>query len=321
MEKFSRQKLENIQAIFEEQTGINLSVKKRYTQGKMKKIAAAVGVILCFLTLSAFAYSRLSGDEVGFRSAYRGDGVFEIVVTNLSDREFKLQDQVKLMRWSSGKEVEGDAKKIIIENKKIAAHSEETITIDLSKGYDVAALEEPLPSGDWYYFILTNNYFAFGHDWMCSIHFNEDTVDTLSYKAVEEERKEEKVYPAVLRFEEWIWPTVSEKISGGYGIHENGTFSDHINIAGNKGDEVYAVADGTVKQAGFDRVDGIYVLVDLGEGIVVKYGHLEEILAEEGESVKQGQRIAKLGGTGLATGPNLSFTVYADKEAINPLAE
>lgn len=181
-----------------------------------------------------------------FATVYQGDGRFEIIVINNSDRELKLQDKVKIMQWSTGKEVEGDNEKIIME-------------------------------------ILTNNNFAFGQD--------------------------------------WIWPTVSRDVSGFYGERENGTYSDHVNIAGTAGDEVYAVADGVVMETAFESACGNFIVVDLGDGITVKYGHLKEIKVAVGDEIKQGQVLAAMGQTGMASGPNLFFAVTVDGENVNPLAE
>ncbi len=52
-----------------------------------------------------------------------------------------------------------------------------------------------------------------------------------------------------------------------------------------------------------------------------KNGHLKEIVASEGEEVKQGQVIAALGKSGMATGPNLLFAASVHGEAVNPFAE
>jgi hypothetical protein len=46
------------------------------------------------------------------------------------------------------------------------------MTVNLSKAYDMDTLEQPL-TDDWYYFVLTNNNFIFGQDWMCSVDFAE----------------------------------------------------------------------------------------------------------------------------------------------------
>lgn len=204
---------------------------------------------------------------------------------------------------------------------KIEAHSEGTIVIDLSEGYNIAELEGPLPSGDWYYLVLTNNNFVFGQDWMCGIDFDENLSNTVIYGPMTEEKTEKVFYPSDFRFEDWIWPTISKRVSAPYGEQKNGTVSDHINIAGNVGDEVYSVADGIVVQTGFDVTYGNYILIELDDDITVKYGHLKEILVDDGEAVNQGQEIAELGKSGMATGPNLSFAVYENGETINPIAE
>ena len=274
-------------------------------------------------------FTHTNGDLAGFASAYQGDGRFEIVIINDSDKELELQDDVKVMQWSTSKEVEGDSGKIRMSGQTILPHSQGVVSIDISEGYDVKAMEENLPEGDWYYFILTNNNFAFGQDWMCSFDFDiEQTEDVMNRSAdfmeqiAGEQRTEEKQYgTGELVFPEWSWPTVSRKVSGLYGIRENGTHSDHINIAGTAGDEIYAVADGVVLEAAFESYSGNFIVVDLGDGITAKYGHLNEIKVSEGEEIKQGQVIAILGQTGMATGPNLMFAVSINGEEVNPFVE
>ena len=329
MEKFNEKHRKNIQQIFEEKTGVE--VKERQQSYGMKRTVIVFGMI-CFCVLSAFSYRKISsvyGEEIGFESIYRGDGVFEVIVTNDSDKELKLQEQVKVMQWSSSKEVEGESGKILIDNPKVEAHSKGTITIDLSEGYNIEELEEPLEAGDWYYFVLTNNGFAFGQDWMCSIEFEkyEKDKEELEYilsrkKEETNQRKEIEIeFDLVLVEKDWIWPTKSERISNTYGEKENGRFSDHINIAGEVGDKVYAVADGTVKEVGFHAENGYYVELRINEEFTVVYGHLNEILVEEGEVVEKGEKIGTVGTSGMATGANLLLKVYQEEKIINPLKE
>lgn len=332
MKKYSRENLRAIQAIVQEKTGVVI-VSDRKTAGyKIRKMALLAGSLLCLISLSAFAYvkfSDLNGDVAGFASAYQGDGRFEIVIINDSDKELELQDNVKVMQWSTGKEVEGDNGKIKMSGQVVAPHSQGVVSIDISGGYDVEAMEENLPEGDWYYFVLTNNNFAFGQDWMCSFDFDieqtkevmDRSADFMEQMAVEQRTEEKQYDMGELVFPEWSWPTVSRKVSGLYGIRENGTHSDHVNIAGTAGDEIYAVADGVVLEAAFESGSGNFIVVDLGDGVTVKYGHLKEIKVSEGEEIKQGQVIATLGQTGMATGPNLMFAVSINGEEVNPFVE
>ena len=285
MKKYNRKNLKAIQTIVQEKTGAAIVPERKPAGYKVRQMALLAGSLLCFVILCAFAYAKfsdLNGDVAGFAPAYQGDGRFEIVIVNESGRELKLQDNVKVMQWSTGEEVEGDNGKIRMSGLTIAPHSQGVVSIDISEGYDVKAMEENLPEGDWYYFVLTNNNFAFVQDWM---------------------------------------PPVRRDVSGLYGWQENGIYSDHVNIVGTAGDEIYAVADGVVTEASFESSTGNFIIVDLGEGITVKYGHLKEIKVSEGEEIKQGQVIATLGQTGMATGPNLLFEVSINGENVNPFVE
>lgn len=329
MEKFKNKNLKNIQNIFEEKTGVSVKNKKSYVNYRAKQIALVATMMLCFVSLSAFAFSKFSsleGDEAGFSSKYLGDGIFEITVTNESDKVLELQDEIKLMRWSTSQEVQGDKGEIEYSDLKVDARSKKTITIDLSEAYDVEMLESPLPSGDHYYLVLTNNGFAFGQDWMCSLNFNEGMSTALSdtdsvSNEMREVQKGKTSYYADLAYENWMWPTKSKNISTLYGVARNGIFSDHINIAGEQSDAVYAVEAGRVIETGFVSNVGNYIVLDLGDETTVKYGHLKEIAVKEGDTVEKGDTIGKLGATGMATGPNLYFAVYVSGESVNPLEE
>lgn len=332
MEKYSKKNLQAIQAIVQKKTGAVIVPDRKPAGYKIKRMALLACSLSCFIILCAFAYvkfSDLNGDRAGFAPVYRGDGKFEIVVYNDSDKELKLQNKVKVMQWSTGEEVEGDRAKIKMSSTTIAPHSEGIVYIDISEGYDVKAMEENLQEKDWYYFILTNNNFVFGQDWMCSFDFTieqtEDVADRLTdfmEQRPEERDAEEKQYGiGELIDPDWSWPTVSRNVSGPYGERANGTYSDHVNIAGTGGDEIYAVADGVVMEAAFESAFGNFIAVDLGDGVTVKYGYLEEIKVSEGDEIKQGQVIATMGQTGIATGPNLLFAVSVNGEKVNPFAE
>lgn len=332
MEEYNRKHLKNIQAIVQKETGAAVAGKQAGQGGRRAVLLACS--LLCLVIMGAFAWAKFSGldgDDAGFAAVYRGDGKFEIIVVNHSDRELKLQEQVKVMQWSTAGEVEGDPEKIRMETSKIAPHSRGIVSLDLSAGYDVKAMEENLPEGDSYYFVLTNNYFAFGQDWMCFFDFEVEQTEAVEARVLErmeerEAREAERQEAAErdqgsesLAFQNWVWPTVSREVSALYGTRENGAFADHINIAGEAGEEVYGVADGVVVRAGFEGALGNVIVLDLGDGITVTYGHLKEILVSGGEEITQGQVIATLGRSGTATGPNLLLAVTVNGEAVDPL--
>lgn len=336
MKKYSRENLRNIQSIVEKKTGADLTSGRNLNGYKIRRTALLACSLLCFVMLSAFAYAKfsdLSGDVAGFAPVYQGDGRFEIVIVNDSDKELKLQNTVKVMQWSTGREVEGDSGKIKMSGGAIAPHSQGIISIDLSEGYDVEAMEKNLPQKDWYYFVLTNNNFAFGQDWMCAFDFEikqtqevmESAVKSMEERAEREKEKakaeENRYVTGKLLHSDWCWPTVSKKVSGVYGKQANGSYSNHVNIAGASGDDIYAVADGIVTETAYKASWGNYIIVDLGEGIIVKYGFLKDVKVSAGDEVQQGQVIATLGQTGMAVGPNLLFAVSIDGEDVNPFAE
>lgn len=323
--KFNSNHLKNIQVIFEEKTGTNITKNKSYVNRKYVMVFAAI--LLCFATFSAFAYAKfssLNGDQVAFYPSYKGDGIVEITIDNYSDIDLKLQEQIQLKQWSTAEEVEGDKEKITFNNMEVKADSRETIVIDLSEGYDIEKLEKALPEADYYYIVLTNNNFAFGQDWMCGISFDESISCEVperdnNYRAREETEVSTDEIPLV--YEDWCWPTASKNISTLYGEGTNGIFNDHVNISGKQGDKVYAVAAGKVIETGYVRTFGNYIVLELDDGKIVKYGHLKKVLVKEDDLVDAGEKIGTLGQTGMATGPNLYFAVYVNDVAVNPLVE
>lgn len=334
MEKYNKKHLRAIQDIVRVETGADVITYCKPSGYKVRRVASIAASLLCLVVLCAFAHARfssLNGDDLGLAAVYRGDGRFEIVVVNNSERELRLQDRIKVMQWSTGEEVEGEKEKIQVEVASIAPHSRGVVTVDLSAGYDIGAMENALPEGDIYYFVLTNNSFAFGQDWMCFFDFETEQTEEAERRLLTrmEERENEDGgretsgkplrCTGSLLYPDWVWPTVSREISGGYGERENGAYSDHINITGACGDEIYAVADGVVTETAFESAGGNVIVADFG-GITVKYGHLSEIRVSVGEEIKQGQVIATLGRSGMATGYNLLFAVTVDGENVDPLA-
>jgi murein DD-endopeptidase MepM/ murein hydrolase activator NlpD len=82
----------------------------------------------------------------------------------------------------------------------------------------------------------------------------------------------------------------------------------------------------TVKVTGAGRVThagpyggyGNMVEVDHGGGLTTRYGHLSEILVEEGQEVQAGAPVGRIGSTGRSTGPHLHYEVRVDGEPVDP---
>ena len=73
------------------------------------------------------------------------------------------------------------------------------------------------------------------------------------------------------------------------------------------GTPVLAPADGVVALAEEQFFAGRAVYLDHGDGLISMSFHLSEIAVEQGDEVKRGQLLGKVGATGRVTGPHLHF--------------
>ncbi|MEM7282861.1 MAG: M23 family metallopeptidase [Pseudomonadota bacterium] len=92
-----------------------------------------------------------------------------------------------------------------------------------------------------------------------------------------------------------------------------------VDFAGREGNEILAVAAGVVTWSGDRFGFGTMVEINHGNGYVTRYAHNKENLVAVGDKVEKGQRIALMGSTGRATGPNLHFEVLRDGKVVDPL--
>lgn len=85
-----------------------------------------------------------------------------------------------------------------------------------------------------------------------------------------------------------------------------------------------ATADGVVLFAGLmpslETGYGRCVIIDHGDGISTLYGHGSQILVQEGQTVKKGQVVMKVGSTGTSTGAHAHFEIRIDGIPTDPAA-
>jgi murein DD-endopeptidase MepM/ murein hydrolase activator NlpD len=86
------------------------------------------------------------------------------------------------------------------------------------------------------------------------------------------------------------------------------------------GTEVAATNDGVVRLTVDHFFSGRGIFVDHGLGLYSMYFHLSEILVNDGDLIKAGQIIGKVGATGRATGPHLHWGVKLNGARVNPYA-
>ena len=92
-----------------------------------------------------------------------------------------------------------------------------------------------------------------------------------------------------------------------------------VDLAADYGTNVLAVADGTVLDCSYDTAYGYILTLAHKDGVQTQYAHLSEFLVKAGDAVRQGQIIAKTGGSGWSTGSHLHLGVLIDGEAVDPL--
>jgi lipoprotein NlpD len=114
----------------------------------------------------------------------------------------------------------------------------------------------------------------------------------------------------------WKWP-VRGRLLRGYKPNEPG--KKGINIGGHSGQPVKAAASGKVVYVGSGLVGyGRLIIIRHNEHLLSTYGHNSKLLVAEGEHVKTGQTIAKMGSSGTSR-TELYFEIRKDGKPVNPL--
>ncbi len=114
---------------------------------------------------------------------------------------------------------------------------------------------------------------------------------------------------------DWQWPT-SGKVAVEFG-QRPGTGTGVL-IAGRTGQSVVAAADGRVVYAGGGLIGyGELIIVKHNDTYLSAYGYNASLLVKEGQSVKQGQRIATMG-EGPEQKPRLHFEIRRNGKPVNP---
>ena len=113
-------------------------------------------------------------------------------------------------------------------------------------------------------------------------------------------------------------------VSDGYGyrVHPISGEKDYhkaADIAVAQGTEIHAGHDGTVTSAGNNGGYGLVIVLEGENGLVTKYAHCSQLIVSQGQTVKMGEVIAKVGSTGDSTGPHLHFEVIKNGRYLNPL--
>ncbi|MER0497295.1 peptidoglycan DD-metalloendopeptidase family protein [Aeromonas hydrophila] len=115
----------------------------------------------------------------------------------------------------------------------------------------------------------------------------------------------------------WHWPTKG-RIVEGFSVAEQG--NKGIDIAGQKGQPIYAASGGKVVYAGSAlRGYGKLIILKHDDDYLSAYAHNDELRVKEGDSVKGGSVIANMGSTD-APDVRLHFEIRYRGKSINPMS-
>ncbi len=120
-----------------------------------------------------------------------------------------------------------------------------------------------------------------------------------------------------------IWPVEGE-LTDSFGGRRNpfgggsSEFHSGQDIATAWGTPVVATGDGIVIFAGVQNGYGNVVVIDHGNGLTTRYGHLSKIETMEGQEIKRGDMLGRVGSTGRSTGPHLHYEVRINDTAVSP---
>lgn len=115
---------------------------------------------------------------------------------------------------------------------------------------------------------------------------------------------------------------ISGRITSGYGPRTPTDIvsANHagVDIGANTGADIVASMEGKVEVVSSQGDYGNHLKITNGE-ISTLYAHCSKIIVNEGDSIKQGQKIAEVGSTGRATGPHLHFEIRRNNKTVDPL--
>lgn len=106
------------------------------------------------------------------------------------------------------------------------------------------------------------------------------------------------------------------------GVPRENYFHAGVDYGAPHGAPVVSPADGRVVLVGEENegfpYHGTCVTVDHGHGVTSLLMHLSAVHVQNGDVVRAGQRIGRVGSTGIATGPHLHWGLHVSGNAVDP---
>jgi murein DD-endopeptidase MepM/ murein hydrolase activator NlpD len=122
--------------------------------------------------------------------------------------------------------------------------------------------------------------------------------------------------PSIWPAHGWLTGTFggrSDPFSGEPAFHQG------LDISTEKGQPVFATADGVVDSAAYTGDYGNLMVINHGFGLTTRYGHMSGFAVKTGAGVRRGDVIGYVGSTGRSTGTHVHYEILANGKLINPL--
>lgn len=258
-------------------------------------------------------YTIVKGDtlsEISIKVNIPMDKILELNSDKLKDENSTIREGDKLIITVPEPELSVERME---ENYYEEIYDAEIIYIDNDDWYTTQTVVHQQPSAGFRKIVA-------------DVHYLNDKE--VSREILKEEITQEAV-PKIVERGTKIPPTYIRPISGGRQTSGFGrrnaptkgasTYHKGVDWAVPTGTAVYASCGGTVAKAGWGSGYGYVVYIDHEDGRQTRYGHLSKVLVKAGQSVKQGERIALSGNTGVSTGPHLHFEILINGSQVNPL--
>lgn len=125
-----------------------------------------------------------------------------------------------------------------------------------------------------------------------------------------------------LGLEESLTPVMGI-LTSGYGVRVHPIdgetkMHDGVDLAAEEGTEIRAFSDGVVDYIGESKAYGMYLQLRHDNGVTTFYAHCSALCVQKGQRVKMGDVVARVGNTGVSTGPHLHLEMKKDGEFLDP---
>lgn len=151
-------------------------------------------------------------------------------------------------------------------------------------------------------------------------------IEEVRMKKVIEQERQKELQQKQIEFTEGCWPIKDYKeVSSpfGYRVHPiTGEVKFHkgIDIPAPENTDILSSDDGVVMFSDIQTGYGNVVKIKHFDGKETVYAHNLVNLVKEGDIVRQGELIAKVGSTGDSTGNHVHFEIIVNEKNINPIS-